>query len=174
MPHCVHQRTCPIVQNENHWRARPSAGEGAKAAASYKTDDDDIKRRNGVGVGGKITSPPPLNPHLQSGQDKRGIGCLRRPDNPPSKVKSQTASNPLRRSASVGDWQRKYLFLEDPEARADGNRGGGSRASFVEQEPVTGRTFDPLAFRERGTLCQSHGGFQFLNIFSRKEAFYCT
>ena len=144
MPHCVHQRTCPIVQNENHWRARPSA------AASYKTDDDDIKRRNdtsGVG-GGKITSPPPLNPHLQSGQDKRGIGCPR-PDKPPSKAKGPTTSNPLRRSASVGDWQRKYLFLEDPEARLDGNReGGGARDSFVEQEPVTGRTFDPLAFRE--------------------------
>ena len=149
MPHCVHQRTCPIVQNENHWRARPSAGEGAKAAASYKTDDDDIKRRNGtVGGVGKITSPS-LNPHLQSGQDKRGIGCPRRPDNPPSKGKSQTTSNPLRRSASVGDWQRKYLFLEDPEARLDGKReGGGARDSFVEQEPVTGRTFDPLAFRE--------------------------
>ena len=166
MPHCVHQRTCPIVQNENHWRAHPSAWE-----ESYKTDD--IKRRNGTGGGvggGKITSPL-LNPHIQSGLDKRGIGWPRRPDNPASKVKSPTTSNPLRRSASVGDWQRKYLFLEDPEARTD---GGGARDSFVEQEPVTGRTFDPLAFREGDTLCQSHGGFQFLNIFSRKEAFYCT
>ena len=52
----------------------------------------------------------------------------------------------------MGDWQRKYLFLEDPEARADGKREGGSRDSFVEQEPVTGRTFDPLAFREGDTL----------------------
>ena len=151
MSHCVHQRTCPIVQNENHWRARPSAGEAAKAAASYKTDDDDIKRRNGtVGGVGKITSPS-LNPHLQSGQDKRGIGCPR-PDNPPSTFISPTTSNPLRRSASVGDWQRKYLFLEDPEARIDGKREGGARDSFVEQEPVTGRTFDPLAFREGDTL----------------------
>ena len=52
----------------------------------------------------------------------------------------------------MGDWQRKYLFLEDPEARLDGKRGGGARDSFVEQEPVTGRTFDPLAFREGDIL----------------------
>ena len=167
--------TSTIIQNENHWRARPSAAVGA---ASYKSDDD-IRRSNGnddgggggggvVGVG-KITSP--YNPHLQSGQDKRGIGCLKksRPNNPPPptvqvtspkyQVTSTTspknpASNPLRRSASVGDWRRKYLFLEDPEARRSGERQEeeGARDSFVEQQPVTGRTFDPLSLREGGHL----------------------
>ena len=149
--------------------ARPSAE--TRAAASYKSDDD-FRRRNGGG--GQLTSP--FNPHLQSGQEKRGIGCLKsRTQNPPStvptlspkhqvtgstspksQVTSQTkSSNPLRRSRSVGDWQRKYLFLEDPEARGGERQEEGARDSFVEQQPVTGRTFDPLALREGDILCSN-------------------
>ena len=185
--------TSTIIQNENHWRARPSAAVGA---ASYKSGDD-IRRSNGnddggggvVGVG-KITSP--YNPHLQSGQDKRGIGCLKksRPNNPPPPTVQVTspkyqatsttspknpASNPLRRSASVGDWRRKYLFLEDPEARRGGERQEeeGARDSFVEQKPVTGRTFDPLSLREGGHLVSDRAvgvNLRFYRAFlSRKE-----
>ena len=165
--------TSTIIQNENHWRARarPSAAVGA---ASYKSGDDIRSNGNDDGGGGvvgvgKITSP--YNPHLQSGQDRRGIGCLKksRPNNPPPPTVQVTspkyqatsttspknpASNPLRRSASVGDWRRKYLFLEDPEARRGGERQEeeGARDSFVEQKPVTGRTFDPLSLREGGHL----------------------
>lgn len=133
--------------------------------ASYKSDDD-IRRRNGVG--GEITSP--YNPHLQSGPDEKGIGCSNgRPNNPPPnvqqspslkyQVKTPTSSrtqpsNPLRRSASVGDWHRKYLFLEDPEARrGQQQQEEGARDCFVEQQAVIGRTFDPLALREgMGTI----------------------
>ena len=147
--------------------ARPSA----EVEASYKSDDDIRRRRrngNGAVVGGEITSS--YNPRLQSGQDKKGIGTIQSPapkyqvessaspkyqvTSPKNQVTSpkNPPSSPLRRSASVGDWQRKYLFLEDPEARSGDNQEVGARDSFVEQQPVTGRTFDPLALREVGHL----------------------
>ena len=118
--------------------------------ASYKSD---IKRNGGGkisagtagGGGGGVSSNNPRPLLLQSGQSPR-----------PERRWDCCPGAPLSKSASVGDWRRKYLFLEDPEARLDNGRqqrgggggGGGEGDRFVEQQPVVGRTFDPVAQRD--------------------------
>ncbi len=84
----------------------------------------------------------------RSGQSASGHPPPRNINQPPRAFSSFGSAAPLKKSASVGDWQRKYLFLDDDSVDFGGSK---RRGDFVEQEAVVGRTFDPAAMGSNRT-----------------------